>query len=195
MRQPLEAQVPAAAKVLKAELIECNSIRFIDSQGQHRGSFEMVESNGTTGFILSLTGDSGSISLSTFGPEPELAIDHDTTHLRLRSNGLRFEQEEPGARKFNRQITDLTTQFASESDPKKREEAQSLLAKAIDQYQKLVRVVIDLGIDQKGAGKFRFNNLLGAPVVELFSDRGNSGVVVVRDANGRPVFTAPPSTR
>ncbi len=197
LRRPLEAQVAPAAKVIKADLIECSSILFTDKRGRYRGDFRLSEeTDGKTEVHFALSGDSGMISLSTFGGNPEVSIEQDNTQVRLRSNGLRFEQEEPGARKVHQLIGDLGKQLNLESDPKKREEIQSQLNKLLDRLTtELVRPVVHLGIDRKGAGTFEVWNSNGDPVVEVFSDRGNSGAVILRDANGKPVFTAPPSTR
>lgn len=195
MRQPLEAQVPPATKVIKTDLLECSSILLTDKHGRYRGDFGVAEVNGKSEVRFGLSGDGGSMSFFTLAGKPEFLIKGDSTLLRLGSNHLSFEQEEPGATKFYQLMGDLGKQLNLESDPKKREEIQLQLNKLLDRYSELVRRVVDLGIDRKGAGKFEVRNLNGDPVVELFSDRGNSGAAILRDANGKPVFTAPPSTR
>lgn len=195
LRQPLEAQVQPTTKGIKADVIECSSILLSDKHGRYRGDFGVVEVNGKTEVRFSISGDGGTMTFHTLTGEPALSIKGDSTHLHLGSNHLRFEQEEPGATKFDQLMGDLGNQLNLETDQRKREEIQSQLRKLLDRYEKLVRRGIDLGIDRKGAGTFQARNQNGDPVVELFSDRGNSGAIILRDANGSPLFTAPPSTR
>lgn len=192
MRVPLEAQVGATPKTLRAGTVVCTGLMITKNPEENpdgnvfNGYFGMWNS----GVKLLLSTDKGEIAMSSgIGQEVELKIEQDREQLLLSAEQLTLKREEQSAARLKRQIQELIAENAKRGGGFK--EIEKEFSELQSEYDKSVHEVARLGRSKTGGGWLDLNNPLGTSVVNACSNEKNSGQLSIHDANGVTRYVLP----